>query len=245
MTSPALLGGVFVLGLMTAVSPCPLTTNVAAISFLSRGVGSPRRVLLSALLYVLGLTITYVGLGAALLWAFRAAAAAGEGLDEFASPASRLIQRYMGLALGPVLMLVGMVLLGLIKPKFWIGVGGSAGGKTLQDRVAAGGAIWALPLGMLLALAFCPSTAALFLAAMTVSLEHGSTILPPLVYGLGTAVPVVGLAMVIAFAGRYLSKAFGAVAALERWLRLGAGVIFTCAGVYYCLTHIYGLRLLY
>ncbi|NLF32727.1 MAG: sulfite exporter TauE/SafE family protein [Planctomycetes bacterium] len=237
MSLLAVLAGVFWFGLLTAVSPCPLATNIAAISFLSRSAGNSRRVLLSAALYTLGRTLVYVGLGVALLWAFQSLAGGAGSLKEFASPTSRSLQHYGNLALGPALMFIGMILLGLIELNLSIGVGGSK----LQDRVAAGGAIWALPLGILFAMAFCPPSIALFLSALVISLEHGSTLLPPVAYGIGTAVPVIAFALVIAFASQSVGKAFNAMTKIERWFRLATGVIFVAVGLYYTLIHIYGM----
>lgn len=239
MSFLAVLAGVFWFGLLTAVSPCPLATNIAAISFLSRNVGNSKRVLLSAALYTLGRTLVYVGLGVALLWAFQAATGGAGSLKEYASPTSRGLQHYGNLALGPALLFIGMILLGLIELNISIGVSGSK----LQERIAKGGAIWALPLGILFALAFCPPSIALFLSALVISLEHGSTVLPPVAYGIGTAVPVIAFALVIAFASQYVGKAFNAMTKIEWWFRLITGIIFVMVGVYYTLTHIYGLRL--
>lgn len=239
MSFLAVLAGVFWFGLLTAVSPCPLATNIAAISFLGRNVGNSRRVLVSALLYTLGRTLVYVGLGVVLLWAFQAVTGGTGSLKEFASPTSRHLQRYGNLALGPALLLIGMILLGLIELNISIGVGGSK----LQERIAKGGAIWALPLGILFALAFCPPSIALFLSALVISLEHGSPVLPPVAYGIGTALPVIAFALVIAFASQYVGKAFNALTTIERWFRVVTGVVFLLVGVYYTLTHIYGLRL--
>ncbi len=236
----AVLSTVFVFGLMTAVSPCPLATNIAAISFLSRNVGSSRRVILSALFYTLGRTLVYVVLGVALLWAFQALSGGQGDLKEFASPTSRYLQRYGNLALGPALLLVGMILSGLLELNISIGVGGAR----LQERAAGGGPVWALPLGILFALAFCPPSIALFLSALVLSAEHGNAILPPVVYGVGTAVPVLGFALLIAFAGQYVGKTFNRLTQIERWFRLAAGTIFILAGVYTILTHIYGLKLM-
>lgn len=236
----AVLGTVFVFGLMTAVSPCPLATNIAAISFLSRSVGNSRRVIVSALFYTLGRTLVYVVLGVALLWAFQALSGGQGDLKEFASPTSRYLQRYGNLALGPALLLVGLILSGLLELNLSIGVGGTR----LQERAAGGGPVWALPLGILFALAFCPPSIALFLSALVLSAEHGNAILPPVVYGIGTAVPVLGFALLIAFAGQYVGKAFNRLTQIERWFRLVTGVVFILVGIYYVLTHIYGLSLL-
>lgn len=239
MSFLAVLAGVFWFGLLTAVSPCPLATNIAAISFLGRNVDNSKRVLLSAALYTLGRTLVYVGLGVALLWGFQAVTGGAGNLKEFASPTSRSLQHYGNLALGPALLWIGMILLGLMELNLSISVGGAK----LQERIAKGGAIWALPLGILFALAFCPPSIALFLSALVISLEHGSMVLPPVAYGIGTAVPVIAFALVIAFASQYIGKAFNAMTKIEWWFRLITGTIFVGVGVYYILTHIYGLRL--
>ena len=239
MTLPGVLAAVFWFGLLTAVSPCPLATNIAAISFLSRSVGNSRRVLVSALLYTLGRTLVYVVLGVALLWTFQALAGGQGDIKEFASPTSRYLQRYGNLALGPALLLIGMILLGLIELNLSI----TAGSSRLQERAARGGAIWALPLGILFALAFCPPSIALYLSALVLALDHGSPVLPPIVYGIGTAVPVIAFALVIAFASQHVGKVFNRLTQMERWFRLATGLIFVLAGIYTILTHIYGISL--
>jgi cytochrome c biogenesis protein CcdA len=113
MTLWLVLGSAFWLGLLTSISPCPLATNIAAISFLGRSVGNTRRVLLSGLLYTLGRTIVYVGLGVLILLVLQAASASGDP-NSAASGVSRFLQKYMNVILGPVLILVGMMLLGML-----------------------------------------------------------------------------------------------------------------------------------
>jgi len=102
--------------------------------------------------------------------------------------------------------------------------------------------LFALPLGALFALSFCPVSAGLFFGALIpLSLRHESRLMLPLVYGGGTALPVIVFAFVIAFAGEYLGKAFNRLSQIEVWVRRIAGVLFVLAGIYYCLSHIYGI----
>lgn len=171
------LGSAFWLGLLTAISPCPLATNIAAISFIGRQVGNRRAVLGSGLLYTLGRAATYVALGAILAGGLLAV-----------SEASRFLQKYMNEILGPVMILLGLVLLG------WIGSGLSLNlaGRGIQERASKGGLVWAGLLGILFALSFCPVSAGLFFAGLLpLALQNGSRFLVPAVYGLGTALPVV------------------------------------------------------
>lgn len=223
------IGSAFWLGLLTAISPCPLATNIAAISFIGRQVGNRRSVLGAGLLYTLGRTLTYVALGAVLAGGLLA-------VDE----ASRFLQKYMNEILGPVLIVLGMVLLG------WIGSGVSLNlaGQGVQAKAAKGGIVWAGLLGMLFALSFCPVSAGLFFAGLLpLSLKHGSRLLLPAVYGLGTALPVVFFAVLIAVSTEVVGKAFHRLTQIEKWVRLVAGALFILAGLYYTLTHIYGLSI--
>jgi len=239
MTLWLVLGSAFWLGFLTSISPCPLATNIAAISFLGRSVGDTRRVLISGLLYVLGRTVVYVGLGVLILWILQSASAAGESSGA-AAGLSRFLQRYVPILLGPVLILVGMMLLGMLNFTGSL----SLGGKGLQDRVAKGGAFWAFPLGVLFALSFCPVSASLFFGGLiTLSTQHSSPVLLPMLFGIGTAVPVIIFAFIITFASQYLAKAFNRLTQIERWVRLITGVVFILAGIYYILTHIYEVPL--
>lgn len=239
MTLWLVLGSAFWLGLLTSISPCPLATNIAAISFLGRSVGNTRKVLLSGLLYTSGRTIVYVGLGVLILMVLQAASTGGDA-NGAASGVSRFLQKYMNVILGPVLILVGMMLLEMLD---FVG-SLNLGGQGLQDRVAKGGAFWSLLLGILFALSFCPVSASLFFGGLIgLSSQHSSPVLLPTLFGIGTAVPVLVFAFIIAFASQYVGKAFNTLTKFERWFRMVTGVIFIAAGLYYTLTHIYGIKL--
>jgi len=227
------LGSALWLGVLTSISPCPLATNIAAITFLGRSAGRAWRVLASGLLYTLGRTLVYVALGVLILRGFQMAGQAGA-----AGSVSRWLQTYMNLALGPALILIGMLLLGLLEVRASL----SVGGKGLQDRVAEGGALWSFPLGVLFALSFCPVSAALFFGSLIgLSSRHASPVLLPTLYGIGTAVPVIAFAILIAFASRHVAKAFGGLRHVERWGRVVTGCVFVAAGIYYTLRYVYGL----
>lgn len=239
MTLWLVLASAFWLGLLTSISPCPLATNIAAVSFLGRSVGDTRRVLVSGLLYVLGRTVVYVGLGVLILSVLQGASAGGDS-GGAAAGMSRFLQKYMPVFLGPVLILVGMMLLGMLEFTGSLNLGG----RGLQDRVARGGALWAFPLGVLFALSFCPVSASLFFGGLIgLSTQHSSPVLLPTLFGIGTAVPVIVFAFIITFASQYVGRAFNRLTQVERWVRVITGVIFIIAGIYYILTHIYELPL--
>jgi len=217
----------FWLGILTAISPCPLATNIAAISFIGRKAGRKNHVLISGFLYAAGRTLAYIGLGAVIT-------AGVLGSSEI----SRFLQQYMNEAIGPIMIILGLVLLG------WIGSGVSLslGSAALQERAGRGGIIWALPLGILFALSFCPVSAGLFFGGLLpLALRQQSVLVLPVVYGVGTSLPVVVFAFIMAFASAYVGRAFNQLTRIELWVRYLTGTVFILAGIYYTITHIYGV----
>ncbi len=215
------------LGILTAISPCPLATNIAAISFIGRKAGQKNHVIASGLLYSAGRTIAYVLLGVIITTGMLGRA-----------EVSRFLQKYMNEALGPILIILGLVLLG------WVGSGASLhiGAEKLQEKAKTGGLLWAIPIGFLFALSFCPVSAGLFFGGLLpLALKHESSVMLPVVYGIGTSLPVVIFAFLMAFGSVYVGKAFNRLTHIEIWIRRLAGTAFIFAGLYYCLTHIYGL----
>lgn len=216
------------LGILTAISPCPMATNIAAIGFLGRKVASPRAVLLSGLLYTIGRSLAYLGVAVAAVW----------GLTSM--PAlSQFLQGGFNTILGPILILVGMLLTGLLELPWSL----SLAGDGLQERVSAGW-WWPLLLGVLFALSFCPVSAALFFGSLVpLAVKNGSTVAVPLVYGLATAVPVVVVAVIIAFSAGSLGRTYHAIQRFAWWAQRVTGTVFILVGIYLSLIYIYGVPL--
>jgi cytochrome c biogenesis protein CcdA len=212
-------------GILTAISPCPLATNIAAISFIGRKVSSPRATLITGLLYALGRSLVYVALAAALVTTALSAPVVSQAL-----------QKYMSKLLGPMLILVGMVLLNLIE---FQGRGSDLGERV--GRRMEGWGPWAgLVMGVVFALSFCPASAALYFTGLIpLALRLESNLLLPLVFGIGTALPVVAFAFLIAAGARSMAAAFNRITAFETWARLITGIIFVGVGIYFCLAFIY------
>ena len=180
------------LGILTSVSPCPLASNVAAISYLARDVDRPLRVLLSGVLYSLGRVITYVSLGALIARSLLS-------IPEVAF----FLQNRMNQVLGPVLILAGMVLVGWIRPGF----SGFVSSEGTVSRLKALGGLGALLLGLLFALSFCPVSAGLFFGSLIpLTLQQGAPVSLPLAYAIGTGLPVLAFALAIAFGLKGLSR---------------------------------------
>jgi cytochrome c biogenesis protein CcdA len=212
-------------GILTAISPCPLATNVAAISFISRRVANPRAALLTGLLYTLGRSVVYVGIAAILVGSLLSA-----------PTLSLTLQKYMNKVLGPILILLGMVLLGMIP----VPSRGSDLGQRVGQKVADWG-IWAgLILGIVFALSFCPASAALYFAGLIpLAVKFESSVMLPAVFGVSTALPVVLFAILIVVSANTMAKAFNRISAFERWARRVTGVIFIVVGIYFCLVFIF------
>ena len=171
------IGTALWLGILTSISPCPLATNIAAISFIGNKVENTRRVLIAGLLYTLGRMVAYVVVGAIVVTGILSI----PGVANF-------LQDYFNRFLGPVLIVVGVMLLGVI-PAHWFS---SLGSGKLQDKAGSMGVWGAGLLGIVFALSFCPVSATLFFGSLIpLAVGIGSTILYPSIFGIGTGLPVI------------------------------------------------------
>jgi cytochrome c biogenesis protein CcdA len=219
----------FWLGILTSISPCPLATNVAAISYIGKRVGSTWNVLLSGFLYNLGRVSAYVLLGVLLV-------ASVLSVPEV----SRFLQEYMNKLLGPILIVAGMFLMGLVR----LTTRGTGVSEKMQQRVNRSGMWGSLILGCLFALSFCPVSAALFFGSLIpLSVKHSSILILPSVYGIGTGLPVMIFAILIGTGTRFVGGLFTALTRIESWARRTTGAVFIIVGIYYCLTYIFELAI--
>ena len=221
------IASAFWLGVLTSISPCPLATNIAAISFVGRRLQSPRLVLAGGLLYTLGRALAYGILGALLVTSLLSAPVLAQ-----------VLQKYLNQILGPLLIVIGMFLTELLT------FGGRGGGMFagLQERVARHGIFGALALGFLFALSFCPISAALFFGSLIpLAVANESGVLLPVVYGVGTGLPVLGVALVVALGAKSIGTAFQKLSAFERWARPVTGAVFILVGIYLTLVYVFGV----
>lgn len=212
----------FLLGLLTAISPCPLAKNIAAVGFIGRNIENRRRVFINGLLYTLGRVLSYTLLGVVLIMILK------EGSSMFG------IQKTIGtwgeLLIGPMLLIIGMFMLfgdKLNLPKF--GFNGNAEG------LARKGGAGALLIGVLFALAFCP-TSGVFYFGMLIPMSATATAgyLLPAVFAIATAIPVLIVAWILAFSVQQMSNFYGRIKTVQKWLNLIVGILFIVIGIYYC-----------
>jgi hypothetical protein len=168
--------------------------------------------------------------------------------------ASQFLQRHMTKFLGIVLILVGMVLTGLLNPRFrvawrrclppWVTGEALTSGQTTPPRHASpkAGMIGAAMLGMLLFLSFCPTTAWMFFGGLLpTAIEEHSPLLLPSLYALGAALPVMILGSLLAGGTQLAGKVSGSLQAAEKYTRLATGTLFIAVGIWFCLRNILGL----
>ena len=215
------------LGILTSISPCPMATNIAAISFITRNLKSSKRVLWSGLLYSAGRMLAYVVI--AVL-----AVASLLSLPE----TSFYLELYMGKIIGPLLIVVGIILLGILPLPFAASLPGS--GK-LQEKAGKWGIWGAALLGIIFALTFCPLSGALFFGSLIpLAIDGKSAVWMPALYGVGTALPVIACSFVIAFSVKSLGTFFQKLTRIEKWVRTITAVVFIGAGLYLLLKNIIG-----
>ena len=215
------------LGILTSISPCPLASNVAAVSFLSKKIAHPGLVFISGLAYTLGRMVSYTILG----WVIISSLLSVPQVAQF-------LQKYMGKALGPLLIVTGLLLLEIIT----IRLPGISLSEKHHNRLVESGAPGAFALGLIFALAFCPISAALFFGSLIpLALNSKVGTLLPFIYGIGTGLPVFLFAVAIALGITSLSRWFQKIRKLEYYTRRITGIIFIIVGLYY--TGIYILKL--
>ena len=207
------------LGLITAISPCPLATNIAAIGYVSRRVTERRYAVITGVLYTLGRMFSYSVIGIIII-------VAGLEIPGVAS----FLQDFGDRALGPILIVVGLIM--LIADRISLGLGGGRL-SALGAKVAGWGMLGGFLLGVLFALAFCPYSAALFFGVLIpLSLKSAGGVALPAVYAIGTGLPVLVFGVLISLSVARVSAWLNAVTRAERIIRVAASIIFIGVGIY-------------
>lgn len=220
-TTPALTA--LLLGLLTAISPCPLATNIAAIGYIGKDIENRRRIFRNGMLYTVGRIIAYTVLGIVLISILK------EGASVFGI--QNAIGKWGELLIGPLLLLIGLLMLlghKLNLPQF--GFGGNGEG------LARKGGWGALLLGILFAMAFCPTSGVLYfgiLIPMSVTASAGWFL--PVLFAIATALPVLAVAWILAFSVEKVGEFYGKLRTIQKWLNIIVGVIFIATGIYYCI----------
>lgn len=213
----------FVLGILTAISPCPLAANISAIGFISRDLENRNRVFISGLVYTLGRAISYTAIGVVLFL----------GASKF--DIVRIFQGWGEKILGPLLILIGLVMLDVIKINLPV--------LNLADRMenSAKKGYWStLLLGIVLALAFCPYSGVLYFGMLIpLSIASPSGLFLPIVYAIATGLPVIIFAWLLAYAVGNVGKAYNKLKTFELWFRRVTAILFIAVGIYYIIQYFF------
>lgn len=209
-----------ILGLMTAISPCPLATNISAIGFISRDIDNRKRVFVNGLFYTLGRAISYTGLALIIY----------SGASQM--KISRLFQGWGEKLLAPLLIIIGLLMLDVLKIKF-------PGFSGLTEKIAneGKGSYWStLVLGIVFALAFCPYSGVLYFAMLIpITVASASGLYLPIVYATATGLPVIIFAWLIAYSIGSVGRIYDHIKTFELWFRRVVAVLFIGVGIYYLL----------
>lgn len=209
----------FILGLMTAISPCPLATNITATAFISKNISSKKKVFLSGLLYSLGRGFSYTVIGLILYF----------GASKF--HIARFFNQNGEKYLGPLLIIIGLIMLNIIKLNF---LGKSSFQEKLSEKFKDKGLLGSFLIGVVFALAFCPYSGALFfgiLIPMTIASADGLYL--PIIFAFGTGLPVILFTYLLAFTAGKVGVFFNRITKIEKIMRTVAGVVFILVGLYY------------
>lgn len=212
------------LGVLTAISPCPLATNIAAIGYVARFSqgGGRTRTWLPGILYSLGRALAYTLTGSVITWGLLSAPLL-----------STFLQEHMNQLLGPLLVLVGMALLGMLPglPSF-----GKGGGAALNDKLMSFGLMGCVLMGFVFALTFCPVSAALFFGSLLpLAVTEQSAWLVPGLFGIGSAAPVLAFALALAVSREAAGRAYQRLQSAQRWIAPATGWLLVAVGEWMCL----------
>jgi len=209
----------FLLGVLTSISPCPLATNITAIAYISKEIKTAKHTLLNGIFYTLGRGASYTILATLIYF----------GFSSF--QVSRIFQGWGDKILGPVLIIIGLIMFGVIKINF--GKGGERIEK-IKIWLAQKGFIGSFLLGMLFALAFCPYSGVLFFGMLIpLVLKSTESLLLPPIFALGTGLPVILFSFLIAFSMQRLGQVFQIMQKVEKIIRYSVAAVFLGAGAYY------------
>jgi len=213
------------LGILTSISPCPLATNVTAISYISRNLKNVNQVLASGFLYALGRMATYIFIGFSIVYGVMAS-----------TSMSFFLQKYIAIIIGPILIITALFLFGFIDFNF----GQRLNFQKLQNKFKDKGLVGSFVLGILFALTFCPVSAALFFGSLIpLAIKIDSSFLASAFFGFGTALPVFVVAFFIAFSSKKIGELFNNLTKIEKWMRTGTAVIIFAIGIYLTILNFY------
>lgn len=217
VTGPLL--SALLLGLLIAIAPCPMTLNITAIGFIGKDISNGRKVFSNGIFYALGTMVSYTGLALILYF----------GADRFRI--STFFQQYSEMIVGPLLLLIGIYMTGLVRLHF---PAMTRFTKRFEQRTSF--STWdSFLLGMALALAFCPYSGVLYFGMLIPLVITTSSPVLSLVFSLGAGIPVVFFAWLLVFTVSGIGRMFNKLKSIEFWFRKVIAAVFIGVGTYYII----------
>ncbi|MCK9499047.1 MAG: aromatic aminobenezylarsenical efflux permease ArsG family transporter [Bacteroidales bacterium] len=208
----------FILGIMTAISPCPLAMNITATAYLSKEITDKKRVFFNGIFYTLGRIFSYTAVASIIYF----------GASKF--QIARLFQQFDGIWIGIFLVVIGILMLDFIK--FNIPFLSKLTTKVSQKNLKRN-YLNAFLLGVLFALAFCPYGAVLYFGGLIpLTLASSTGLLLPPVFAFATGLPVIVIAWLLAFSVSNIGNFYNKMKSFEKWFKRIVAVIFILVGVY-------------
>jgi cytochrome c-type biogenesis protein len=209
-----------VLGFLTAISPCPLATNITAIGFIGKDIGKKNRIFYNGLIYTLGRTVSYASLALILFF----------GADQFRI--SGIFQQYGEKIIGPLLVIIGIFMFGVLKINF---PAFNSLSKRFQSR-SKFNYLDVFLLGVIFALAFCPYSGVLYFGMLIPLTISTSGLHLPVVFAFATGIPVIIFAWFIAYTISGVGSLYKRIKSFEYWFRKVVAVLFIGIGMYYVIS---------
>lgn len=211
------------LGILVALSPCPLATNILAVTYLGRGGSDRTTVIYKGMFYALGRALVYLFLGYIL----------GAGVLSIPQLA-RFLQKDFNRILGFILIFAGAGMLGA----FRLSLPFISPDQTWGEKLSGMGLLGCTVLGSIFALSFCPVSAAIFFGSLVpLSIKYHAVFSGPLLFSIGSSLPVMILAFILSWGVEYVSKVYERILQVEKWIRRFTGVLFILAGIYFILEY--------
>jgi cytochrome c biogenesis protein CcdA len=226
-TSSIPLLAAFFIGLMTAISPCPLATNITAIAYASKKIDHSKHTIIVSFLYTLGRMFTYVAIASLIVWF-------GVNVQVISS----FLQKYGERILGPLLIIIGIIMLDIIKINIFKS---NTKLDSLKEKLAKKGFLGSFLLGVVFALAFCPFSGVLFFGMLIpLALKAGDALFIPSVFALATGLPVIILSFILVHSVSKLGNIMNKIQTFEKWMRKIVAITFIIVGIYYAGIFLFG-----
>lgn len=212
---------VLLLGLVGAASPCQLTCNASALAYVSRNLSDRKETLMQTFAFVMGKVLVYAIIGGTVIYL---------GIEMSSAYTTVPIILFVRKAMGPLLILAGIYFLGYLRFRVFLGDRLSG---WVKSKIPQNGKWGAFGLGSAFALAFCPTLLWLFFGlVIPLGIQAGGGgVFLPVVFAVGTAIPFLFLALILADSADMMKKRLKKIRSFNKVVTKIAAIIFILAGL--------------